>query len=176
MITGMVEFWIEYFFVPLYCSIFFVRSRLRIHTVTFWTGFFLCLCGGLLRAVGEIQLGRNFAHRIRVQKSEEHELITTGLYSFVLLLTIISSIFRHPAYTGWFYFSIGTQVLLNNPFCIVAYTLASWYFFYKRIPYEESLLLSFFPEYRNYRERTHIFIPFIPQVENWLCLFILILE
>lgn len=143
-----------------------MNSSLRVNSITFWIGFFLCLCGGLLRAMGEIQLGKNFNHRIRIQKSEEHELITTGLYSFRCIFHFIFSFFRHPAYTGWFYFSIGTQVLLNNPLCIIAYAIASWYFFYKRIPYEESLLLSFFPEYRNYREKTYIFIPFIPQTEN----------
>ena len=80
------------------------------------------------------------------------------------------SFFRHPAYTGWFYFSIGTQVLLNNPLCTLAYAAASWYFFYMRIPYEERTLLHFFPEYREYRERTHVLIPFIPKVESFpLC-------
>lgn len=61
-------------FVPITIS-------LRTHPITFWIGFTLCLCGGLLRAIGEIQLGSNFAHQIEVHKSDSHELITTGLYS-----------------------------------------------------------------------------------------------
>lgn len=85
----------------------------------------MCLCGGLLRACGEIQLGHNFNHTIETTKTLNHQLVTSGLYS----------IFRHPAYTGWFYFSIGTQVLLMNPLCTVAYAGAAWYFFYCRIPY-----------------------------------------
>ena len=123
-----------------------------------------------MRAIGEIQLGSNFAHQIEVRKSESHELVTTGLYSYVLLQrtialsNLLSSVFRHPAYTGWFYFSIGTQLILNNPLCTIAYAAAAWYFFYDRIPYEEGLLLNFFPEYYEYRERTFIFIPFIPKI------------
>ena len=54
------------------------------------------------------------------------------------------------------------QVLLLNPVCAVAYTGASWYFFYDRIPHEEDLLLNFFgEEYITYRRRTIIGIPFI---------------
>ena len=40
---------------------------------------------------------------------------------------------------------MGTQVLLCNPLCAVAYTLAAWRFFADRIPYEEHLLASFYP-------------------------------
>ncbi|CBK20886.2 uncharacterized protein [Blastocystis hominis] len=146
MITGMAEYWIEYFFLPV----------LRYHWITFWLGFTLCLGGGLLRAFAEIQMQGNFNHHIQTTKQASHQLVTTGLYSF----------FRHPAYTGWFYFSIGTQILLNNPVCTVLYAGASWYFFYDRIPYEERLLLDFFPEYESYRERTHVLIPFIPKVKK----------
>ena len=170
LITGILEFWLEYFYPPYTSPTVFVITRLRVHPITFWIGFSLCLCGGLLRAIGEIQLGSNFAHQIEVRKSESHELVTTGLYAYVPLpiVTIrddlLCSIFRHPAYTGWFYFSIGTQLILNNPLCTIAYTVAAWYFFYDRIPYEEGLLLNFFPDYYEYREHTFIFIPFIPKV------------
>ena len=125
MITGMVEYWLEFFFLPMYLFLNSFHCSLRNSTITFWIGFLLCLCGELLRACGEIQLGHNFNHRIETSKSTDHQLITNGLYS----------VFRHPAYTGWFYFSIGTQVLLMNPLCTIAYTIASWYFFYVRIPY-----------------------------------------
>ena len=145
-------------------SCWFLLCSLRNHPISFWIGFSLCLCGGLLRACGEVQLGSNFNHSIETSLRNDHQLITSGIYS----------IFRHPAYTGWFYFSIGTQVLLMNPVCIVAYAAASWYFFYKRIPYvlftlrlvmsriEERYLLSFYADYDDYRKKSHIFIPFIP--------------
>lgn len=161
MIAGMAEYWIEYFFVPI----------LRYHWITFWLGFTLCLGGGLLRAIAEIQMQGNFNHHIQTKKQASHQLVTTGLYSYCLFFSFHCRFFRHPAYTGWFYFSIGTQILLNNPVCTVLYTGASWYFFYDRIPYEERLLLDFFPEYESYREQTHVLIPFIPRVKKPLISF-----
>jgi protein-S-isoprenylcysteine O-methyltransferase len=46
------------------------------------------------------------------------------------------SICRHPSYAGWFWWSIGTQVLLGNPLCMCAYAYATWTFFNERIQYE----------------------------------------
>ena len=44
--------------------------------------------------------------------------------------------------------------------CVLAYTAASWYFFYDRIPHEEELLQDFFGEaYAAYKKRTFIGIP-----------------
>ena len=55
---------------------------------------------------------------------------------------------------------MGTQLLLVNPLCLVAYTGATFYFFYDRIPYEESLLVRFFgDQYLQFRRRTWIGIP-----------------
>lgn len=42
----------------------------------------------------------NFAHIVQTEKDKHHELVTHGVYS----------LFRHPSYVGWFYWSIGTQV------------------------------------------------------------------
>lgn len=42
----------------------------------------------------------NFNHYVQYEKHEGHILVTWGVYS----------LFRHPAYVGWFYWSIGTQV------------------------------------------------------------------
>lgn len=70
--------------------------------------------------------------------------------------------FRHPSYVGFYYWSIGTQLLLGNPICAVCYTLASWYFFKRRIPYEEGTLLKYFPdEYPRYVASTWSGLPFI---------------
>ena len=67
-----------------------------------------------------------------------------------------------PAYVGWTVWSIGTQVLLCNPISICLFMYASWMFFADRIPYEESLLLSFFGDtYLDYQRRTPLGLPFI---------------
>lgn len=78
------------------------------------------------------------------------------LFSF----TYVSRYLRHPSYFGWFYWSVGTQLVLCNPLCTVAYAAAAWYFFHERIPYEERLLVRFYGEkYTKYAKSTTIGIP-----------------
>lgn len=43
------------------------------------------------------------------------------------------SYLRHPSYFGWFWWVVGTQVLLWNPLCLVGYAYVSWKFFDQRI-------------------------------------------
>ena len=87
---------------------------------------------------------------------QEHALVTHGIYAWL----------RHPAYFGFFWWAVGTQLLLANPLALVAYTGATFYFFYDRIPYEEELLVHFFgSEYKAYRKRTWIGIPLMA----WAC-------
>ena len=99
--------------------------------------------------------GDSFSHIIADEKTDEHKLITHGIYS----------ILRHPSYFGWFYWSVGTQLILCNLISTVLYTAAAWYFFESRIPYEEYKLLEFYGEdYRQYMLRTFIGIPYIRTV------------
>lgn len=54
------------------------------------------------------------------------------------------------------------QIILVNPLCIFAYTLASWKFFNDRIIIEELTLLSFFGEdYVEYQKKVPTGLPFI---------------
>ena len=48
---------------------------------------------------------RQFRPRNYDPRTEGHQLVTAG----------IANVLRHPAYFGWFYWSIGTQILLCNP-------------------------------------------------------------
>ena len=49
-----------------------------------------------------------------------------------------------------------------NPISVILYALAAWYFFYLRIPYEEETLIKLFgDDYKEYKKRTFIGIPFI---------------
>ncbi|CAI9551219.1 unnamed protein product [Staurois parvus] len=90
-------------------------------------GLAMVIFGESLRKSAMLTAGSNFNHIVQNEKSETHTLVTSGVYSW----------FRHPSYVGWFYWSIGTQVLLCNPVCLVGYTLASWRFFRERVEEEE---------------------------------------
>nr|XP_033778704.1 protein-S-isoprenylcysteine O-methyltransferase isoform X2 [Geotrypetes seraphini] len=115
-------------------------------------GLLMVLFGESLRKAAMLTAGSNFNHIIQNEKSESHILVKSGVYSW----------FRHPSYVGWFYWSIGTQILLCNPVCVVGYTLASWRFFRERIEEEEFTLILFFGEqYLDYKRKVPSGLPFI---------------
>ena len=117
------------------------------------TGLFICLFGDSLRKLAMFHAGQNFNHIVQGTKSKDHELVTHGVFSFV----------RHPSYVGWFFWSIGTQLILCNPFCAIAYTIVSWKFFADRIYVEEYTLLHFFgDDYAKYQQNVPLTgLPFI---------------
>ncbi|XP_059808117.1 protein-S-isoprenylcysteine O-methyltransferase isoform X1 [Hypanus sabinus] len=115
-------------------------------------GLLMALFGESLRKAAMLTAGSNFNHIVQNEKAESHRLVTSGVYSWS----------RHPSYVGWFYWSIGTQVILCNPICIVGYTLASWRFFRERIEEEEMTLIQFFGEdYELYKKQIPTRLPFI---------------
>jgi protein-S-isoprenylcysteine O-methyltransferase len=105
-----------------------------------------------LRTIAMYTAASNFTHQIAEHKTESHELVTTGVYAYL----------RHPSYCGWFWWAIGTQLLLANPICVVGYAAAAWRFFDDRIRYEEETLREYFGEnYVRYAAKTGAGIPFI---------------
>jgi len=71
-------------------------------------------------------------------------------------------ILRHPSYVGFYYWSVGTQLLLGNALHTVLFAIAAWMFFRRRIPFEEEALVQLFPEeYPAYVKQTWIGIPFL---------------
>ncbi|KAI1375002.1 ICMT-domain-containing protein [Hypoxylon crocopeplum] len=125
----------------------------------FYSGHIILLLGGILVLAGQfvrsaamVQAGQSFNHTIQHRKKDSHALVTTGLYSFL----------RHPAYFGFFYWGIGTQMVLGNPFCFVAYTIVLWQFFSRRVKHEETLLVRFFgDDYLNYKKKVGTLMPFV---------------
>ena len=111
------------------------------------------LLGQAVRLAALATCGEHFAHRVATQKPQHHRLVTTGVYS----------VLRHPSYCGWFWWSVGTQLVLGTPLCVVAYAAASYRFFAARIPYEEAALCRLFgrAEYEAYRATTVVGIPLI---------------
>lgn len=139
------EYFIERILFPSY----------KISTSLTWLniiGITACICGEILRKLAMLNAGTNFNHLVEYHHRKEHVLVTNGVYSIV----------RHPSYTGWFVWSIGTQFILGNPICAVFYTLASWKFFEERIPDEEQTLIQKFgTAYLDYRKQVPLGLPFI---------------
>ncbi|KAI8929310.1 Isoprenylcysteine carboxyl methyltransferase family-domain-containing protein, partial [Entophlyctis helioformis] len=142
MIGGAVEFLLEVWLVP----------SLKGHYFIIYTGVLVVFASQMLRTVAMVTAGHNFSHIIAEYKEDDHKLVTTGVYS----------IFRHPSYTGFFYWSLGMQVVLGNPVCFCAFVVVLIKFFTSRIEFEEETLVEFFgDDYREYRKRTYTFIPSI---------------
>ena len=86
-------------------------------------GFFLIILGQLVRSAAMRQAKTNFNHIVQYYKKEDHVLVTRGVYAFS----------RHPSYFGFFWWALGTQLMLGNHFCFVAYAATLWKFFSHRI-------------------------------------------
>lgn len=141
-VSSWVEFFLEYFLFP----------GLKTLRVISWLGIVLVVLGELLRKLAMFTAASNFTHIVQYHKRHGHVLVTHGVYS----------LFRHPSYVGWFYWSIGTQLVLCNPVCLVGYAVASWQFFNDRIHEEEGFLIRFFRrDYIEYMKRVGTGIPFV---------------
>ncbi|KAJ6795865.1 putative protein-S-isoprenylcysteine O-methyltransferase [Iris pallida] len=114
MACALVEYFIEYSFFP----------ELKNNRLVSNIGLFLVLLGEVIRKTAILTARKSFTHNIRIRYEDQHVLITHGIYRFM----------RHPSYCGFFIWAIGTQVMICNRFCIVAFAVVIWQFFYKRIP------------------------------------------
>lgn len=140
--SSWLEFVIELYFLPM----------LKENTFVLIIGIAVCLGGEVLRKLAIITANTSFNHIVQYHKSEDHVLVTHGVYRFM----------RHPSYAGWFWWSIGTQLILANPICLVLYAIVSWKFFEERILVEEVTLVNFFLEqYLEYQKTTPTGVPFV---------------
>ncbi|KFH48855.1 Protein-S-isoprenylcysteine O-methyltransferase-like protein [Hapsidospora chrysogenum ATCC 11550] len=126
---------------PGYLSPFFIAS-----------GLVMVVVGQAVRSAAMLQAGASFNHHVQTRKARSHRLVTEGVYAAL----------RHPSYFGFFYWGLGTQLVLGNVVCFVAYAGVLWVFFRDRIRKEEAKLVEFFRgDYVAYRERVGTKIPFI---------------
>lgn len=141
-VGSWIEWGAEYYFFPGMKEYFYIS----------YIGFAVCVGGEMLRKGAMITAKTNFNHIVQYEKTKDHELVTHGVYR----------ICRHPSYVGWFYWSIGTQIILLNPICTILFGAASWLFFNERVHTEEILLLQFFGHaYRRYQNKVGTGLPFI---------------
>ncbi|KAL8944644.1 MAG: hypothetical protein Q9216_000341 [Gyalolechia sp. 2 TL-2023] len=143
-------------------------------------GFALLLVGQGIRTLAMVHAATNFNHLIQFRKKEGHVLVTDGIYRWL----------RHPSYFGFFWWGLGTQIIMGNQACLIGYALVLWKFFKLRIESkcslfvypavkpaiaiwslltdfrlnieEEKLLMEFFgQDYVRYRDKTMVGIPLI---------------
>lgn len=145
-LSSWIEFTLENIFWPELKQITWLSA----------TGLLMVVFGECLRKAAMFTAGSNFNHVVQSEKSDTHTLVTSGVYAWC----------RHPSYVGWFYWSIGTQVMLCNPICGVVYALTVWRFFRDRTEEEEISLIHFFgEEYLDYKKRVPTGLPFIKGVK-----------
>lgn len=116
------------------------------------SGLIMVILGEIIRKTAIITAGRSFTHLIKIRRKEHHRLVTRGVYRIA----------RHPSYSGFLVWSVGTQVMLCNPVSAVAFAVVVWRFFAERIPYEEHYLKQFFGrQYVEYAQRVPSGVPFV---------------
>lgn len=86
-------------------------------------GLGLVVLGQGVRSAAMRCAGENFNHTVQTRRSARHELVTGGVYAWC----------RHPSYFGFFWWGLGTQMVLGNVVCFVAYAVVLWLFFSHRI-------------------------------------------
>ncbi|KAJ7764983.1 Isoprenylcysteine carboxyl methyltransferase family-domain-containing protein [Mycena maculata] len=140
--TAVAEYLLTLYFYP----------SLKSHPYIALFGIFLVVLGQALRSAAMIQAATNFSHAVAFRKRDSHVLVTDGVYAY----------FRHPSYAGFFYWALGTQLVLQNPVSFVLYAGVMWRFFYRRTRAEEAALIKFFgDQYVQYRKRVGTKMPFI---------------
>ncbi len=117
-LLSLIEVTIELYFIKPNSNLNFKFNK------KLWIiGFLLMIIGQTFRSLAMIQCSDSFSHIIEVRKVKGHVLVTDGVYS----------ISRHPSYFGFFWWALGTQILLLNPITFIAFSIVLYGFFKRRI-------------------------------------------
>lgn len=86
-------------------------------------GLVLIVIGQTIRTMAMAHAGTNFNHLVQSRRKQGHVLVTSGIYAWL----------RHPSYFGFWWWGLGTQLVLGNILCFVGYAVVLWRFFRSRI-------------------------------------------
>ncbi|KAJ9608475.1 farnesyl cysteine-carboxyl methyltransferase [Cladophialophora chaetospira] len=107
MLELLTRYWLYSSYTPAWLALPFQIPRLLPSlptSVVVGSGFVLMLVGQLVRSAAMRTAKANFNHVIQWTKRADHTLVTDGVYAFS----------RHPSYFGFFWWGLGTQLLLGN--------------------------------------------------------------
>jgi protein-S-isoprenylcysteine O-methyltransferase len=106
-------------------SIFFPSWQAHwIHPSIKVVGFILLVSGQWMRHSAIRTAGSSFNHIVQRRKRSDHILVTWGPYTWC----------RHPSYFGFYWWAIGSQILLGNAISTPIFAFILWNFFWRRIP------------------------------------------
>lgn len=74
-VTSWIEYWME---------IYFFGKTWKLNSFTYCFGLFLLLFGQIVRTLSMSTCGENFAHQIAHSRPKDHQLITHGIYRYVM--------------------------------------------------------------------------------------------
>ena len=115
-------------------------------------GLPLVLGGQLVHTIAAIHAGSAFNRSKETRKRGGRVLVTTGIYS----------VLRHPSYFGFFWWAVGTQMVLGNVISFLAFVVILWSFFAGKIRREEELMCrSLGKPYLDYQKQVKTMMPFI---------------
>ncbi|KAL8952872.1 MAG: hypothetical protein Q9222_001230 [Ikaeria aurantiellina] len=98
----------------------------RLGIAWLYLGFLMLILGQGTRTLAMAHAGTNFNHLVQSRKRVGHVLVTDGIYRWL----------RHPSYFGFFWWGLGTQVVMGNVWCLLGYAIVLWRFFTHRIQSE----------------------------------------
>lgn len=147
-LSAVVECALEYRYAPSY----YTDARSKCGTMIVILGYVFIIIGQVARSLAMATAGKSFSHVVQKTKNPDHVLVKNGIYKYL----------RHPSYFGFFWWALGTQMILLNPLSLLVFAIVLWRFFNHRIIFEEAFLTKFFGnEYLQYKEHVPVRIPFI---------------
>jgi protein-S-isoprenylcysteine O-methyltransferase Ste14 len=133
--------------------VLFVLYLFRIPSLDFpmpdllrYAGAILCIAGGTVLVLALATLNTNLSPFPTPRHNAA--LVQNGIYQYI----------RHPIYTGILLFAFGYAGYSENTLRFLVF-FALLFLFSRKARYEEQLLEQKYPEYRQYKEESGMFLP-----------------
>lgn len=111
----------------------------------------LFVCVGVATAfIAKKQLGKEWVYSAVYKSSPKEKLVTKGMYAYI----------RHPLYTGIVVSYVGAELVAGSWLWVSALFIFIP-FFYQARREEKFLMEKFGNQYKKYKEKTKMFLPYI---------------
>lgn len=134
----------------LFIAFTFDFESMAIHfpAVLFWFGVAIFILGAFTTVIAVFQLNINLSPFPSPLPGAK--LINIGVYKFI----------RHPIYSGLILAFFGYAIISDSGYRLLISTILFLLFYYKTL-YEEKRLIEKFPTYKEYKNRSGRFFPWL---------------